>query len=194
MTTTTTSLRERSKARRRAAIQRSALRLFAERGYDNATVADIAEDAEVAPRTVSGYFASKVDIAMSTVRDSGARLVAVFAEHPDQAFTEVIDIWLRGEFEHVDPDLAPLTAAMFEANPGLRALAGTYRNQTAEAVAEAFVAETGLCPEDPLLAVVGAAVNGALTEYIATGINPTADEYQPFLRCLRAIVHAARTP
>ena len=58
-------LRERSKARRRAAIIRAAYELFAERGYDATTVADIAEAAEVAPRTVAMYFPAKQDIALS---------------------------------------------------------------------------------------------------------------------------------
>lgn len=59
-----TSLRERGKARRGGAIQRAAFRLFAERGYDATTIADIAAAAEVAPRTIAGYFASKQDIAL----------------------------------------------------------------------------------------------------------------------------------
>ena len=52
-------LRERSKARRRALIIQTAMRLFAERGYTHTTVADIAEAAELAPRTVAGYFPTK---------------------------------------------------------------------------------------------------------------------------------------
>src|ERR1700735_659292 len=67
-------LRERSKARRRAAIIRAAYELFAERGYDATTVADIAEAAEVAPRTVAMYFPAKQDIALSRFSDGVASL------------------------------------------------------------------------------------------------------------------------
>src|SRR5215472_11475032 len=67
-------LRERSKARRRAQIQRTAMRLLAERGYDSATVADIADAAEVAPRTVTGYFQSKADLALSYADETATRL------------------------------------------------------------------------------------------------------------------------
>jgi AcrR family transcriptional regulator len=64
------SLRERSRTRRRAEIERAALWLFAERGYDATTVAQVAEAAEVSPRTVSLYFPSKHEHALSYIADS----------------------------------------------------------------------------------------------------------------------------
>ncbi|MGA4837756.1 TetR/AcrR family transcriptional regulator [Streptomyces sp. G45] len=55
-------LRERKKARTKAAIQREAVRLFREQGYAATTVEQVAEAAEVAPSTVFRYFATKQDL------------------------------------------------------------------------------------------------------------------------------------
>src|SRR6202044_3429749 len=52
-------LRERKKARTRQVIADAAARLFAERGYEQVAVSDVAREAEVSEQTVYNYFQTK---------------------------------------------------------------------------------------------------------------------------------------
>ena len=73
-------LRERKKAKTRAAIQRHALRLFREQGYEATTVEQIAEVAEVSPSTFFRYFPTKEDIVLYD--DLDPLLIAAFEAQP----------------------------------------------------------------------------------------------------------------
>jgi AcrR family transcriptional regulator len=73
-------LRERKKARTRAAIQEHAVRLFRAQGYDATTVEQIADAAEVSPSTVFRYFPTKEDLVISDEYDP--MLIAAFGEQP----------------------------------------------------------------------------------------------------------------
>ncbi|WUH89402.1 TetR/AcrR family transcriptional regulator [Streptomyces sp. NBC_00433] len=68
------TLRERQRAETRRLIQTHAVRLFTDQGYDEVTVADVAEAAGVAAMTVYRHFPTKEDLVV--VPNQPARLIA----------------------------------------------------------------------------------------------------------------------
>jgi AcrR family transcriptional regulator len=67
-------LRERKKRVARQSIAATARRLFAERGFDAVTVAEIAAAADVSEKTVFNHFATKEDLAFAG-REEGIALI-----------------------------------------------------------------------------------------------------------------------
>ncbi|MBV9193228.1 MAG: TetR family transcriptional regulator [Solirubrobacterales bacterium] len=80
-------LRERKKQQTRETIVRVALELFAERGYDETTLAEIAEAADVSPRTIFSYFDSKEEILFCEESSSLEEVKAALEERPEGTTT-----------------------------------------------------------------------------------------------------------
>ncbi len=79
----TLGLRERKKRRTREALTEAALALFADRGYERTTVADIAAAADIAPRTFFSYFPTKEAVLFAGTDERLELIVAAFADLPD---------------------------------------------------------------------------------------------------------------
>jgi AcrR family transcriptional regulator len=75
-------LRERKKRETRRALTQAALELFVERGYDETTLADIAEAAGVSTRTIFSYFPSKEDILFCPMSEMSTALAEALAARP----------------------------------------------------------------------------------------------------------------
>src|SRR3989442_12470384 len=75
-------LRELKKEQTRQLIADTAWRLFADRGFDRVTIAEVAREAQVAPATVFNYFPTKEDLFFFRLESFGAQLVEAIGARP----------------------------------------------------------------------------------------------------------------
>jgi AcrR family transcriptional regulator len=98
-------LRERKKEQTRRTIENAAFRLFAQRGFQATTVADIAAAADIAPRTFFAYFRSKEDVVFSDLMLSFMGLEERLDGRPTQETTfEALRAWIAEVVALVDTE------------------------------------------------------------------------------------------
>jgi AcrR family transcriptional regulator len=157
-------LRERKKARTRAAIREHALRLFREQGYAATTVDQIAEAADVSPSTFFRYFPTKEDVVLQDEMDVIA-LAAFEAQSPDLSPVAAFRAAAREAFSALsDDDLAKLreTAELTLTVPELRARAMDEYTRTIEVIAEAAAKRSGRDPNDFSVRILAGAIVGVI--------------------------------
>jgi AcrR family transcriptional regulator len=99
-----TGLRERKKARTRRGISEAAIALFLERGYEQVSVAEIAEAAEVSKRTLFAYFPTKDDLVLHRFADHEDEPARVVRDRPAGAAPlDALHGHLRAALERRDP-------------------------------------------------------------------------------------------
>lgn len=152
--------RERKKLQTRDNIARVALELFAERGYDETTLAEIAEAAEVSPRTIFSYFESKEEILFC---DAPAQLELVkekLAQRPEGSTT--IDA-LRDLLGSMPPpdELAMLRKRAIRDSPALLLKLRARVAELEPALAESFAKDLGSDPDDIRAVLIAASATAA---------------------------------
>src|ERR1700755_2415926 len=101
-------LRERKKQQTRDALVEAAARLFAEKGYDGTTVADIAAAADVSTRTFFSYFRAKEDVLFAGTDQRLQAIAQSFdalpAESPLEAVHRIVEHVLAASDDLPGPD------------------------------------------------------------------------------------------
>ncbi|MFI9120185.1 TetR/AcrR family transcriptional regulator [Streptomyces bikiniensis] len=156
------SLRERKKAKTRAAIRRATYRLAAEHGWEAATTDRIAAAAEVSPSTVVRYFPVREDILLTDEDDDllEARLRARPAgEDPLESLRAVLLEAVRTALAR-EPEETRLRARLMVEIPAVRA----RLTETGRRLTRVLADRTGRVPDALEVRVLTAAVLGAFRE------------------------------
>ncbi|MFG3037018.1 MULTISPECIES: acyl-CoA-like ligand-binding transcription factor [unclassified Streptomyces] len=187
------SLRERKKARTRAAIRKATCRLAAEEGWDAATTDRIAEAAEVSPSTVVRYFPVREDILLTDENDAylEARLRARPAgEEPLESLRAVVLEAVRTSLAEGQEETL-LRARLMVEIPAVRARLTETTAATGRRLARAVAERTGRDAADLEVRVFTAAALGALRE--ATLYWAESDRADDLTALLNRTVDTLRT-
>jgi AcrR family transcriptional regulator len=159
-------LRERKKQRTREAIVESAFALFAERGFDGTTIADIAEAADIAPRTFFSYFPSKDDVVFHDFEASHAMVASWLRDR--EPGTNTIDALragiasAKGELSAESLQEKRLRKRLVRENESLAAHSQHLMGKFADLLAEAAAEDLGDKPGDLRPRLVAAAAAAAI--------------------------------
>lgn len=167
-------LRDRKKREARQHISDTATRLFARRGFEAVTVAEIAEAAGVAKATVTNYFPRKEDLLLDLQPEAEHLLVdALRGRPPGQSVVDAVRALMhrllaqKHPLSAVAPGMARFGRLMAE-SPALLSRAREQRESLESTVARLLAEETG----DPVRAdLVARLLLATATTVVVTAIR-----------------------
>jgi AcrR family transcriptional regulator len=160
-----TGLRERKKQKTKEAIYRAAMRLIAKRGYDETTVEQIAEAAEISPSTFFNYFPTKEDVVMHDSYDP--MILRMLKERPND---ETLSVTFRRVLEGLDAiferdrDLILARGRLMMEVPELRGRLWDELERTQVFVEQVLAERSGRKPDDFELRVTARVAIAAIYE------------------------------
>lgn len=175
-------LRQRKKMRTRAAIQKEALRLFLDKGYDETTIEDIAEAADISPSTFFNYYPNKEAVVFEDEYDP--LIIAAFDAQPDATIKPIhaLRMAMRQVFEKVPPEQMKLVRQRTELltkTPALRAAMLSQFAELADQIAD-LLADRARKPKSDFAVhnLAGALLGVMMSVMIMIAENPKADLLQ----------------
>jgi len=140
-------LRERKKRRTRQTIIDVALKLFAERGYAETTLSEIAEAADISPSTFFNYFPAKDAIVFALTDQLVESARERVAKRPDDEPTaEAIVSWITDDLAEIErpyTEVIRLIPGIVTSDPGLVEGERLRLARIEDAFAEGFAREFG---------------------------------------------------
>ncbi len=170
----TLGLRERKRARTREAIQREALRLFHENGYEATTVEDVAAAADVSHMTFYRHFPTKEDVVFSDEYDA-LIFERIASRLPTEPAMEVIRAALLDGLSTIYDEARDellVRARLIASTPALRARLWEQQLGTAEVFITALAARSGHLGVTFRMRVVAAACAAAATTAVLAWAEP----------------------
>jgi AcrR family transcriptional regulator len=165
------SLRERKKLATRRELRRVALRMIAERGYSNVTVEEIAEAANVSPRTFFNYFPTKEAALFGADPElAEATREAIVHQSPGESVVTVLRAVMTNQAKTVVDEFAELGGEPLEwlarmrasrTDPHLHAARAAQMAAIERSLAEAIAERLGTTLErDPYPGLLAAIATG----------------------------------
>ena len=164
-------LRERKKARTRAAIREHGMRLFEEQGYAATTIDQIAEAADVSQSTFFRYFPTKEDVVLTDDYDPMI-VAAIRALPPEVEPLEALRRSVHDVFARLTPqdwEQERRRQRLFQQVPELRARAMQQFTDTIALLADVVAERAGLPAGNFSTRVLAGAVIGAALAAIPHG-------------------------
>jgi AcrR family transcriptional regulator len=158
-------LRERKKIKLRRSVQSEALRLFAEQGYEDTTVEQIADAADISTTTFYRYFPTKEDVVLDDEYDPLLEHMLGGGDEDEPLATTVRRaIAAVAAAVEEDRDRALARLKLLSTVPALRARQGAEGRKTVEFYSRVFSERSGRPPGDYRLRVTTAAFIAAQLE------------------------------
>jgi AcrR family transcriptional regulator len=180
-------LRERKNARTRDAIERAAAELALEQGFDHTTVDQIAERADVAPRTIYVRYPTKEAIFFSESADR-----ASFQEWIDGTDDDLVDrlgrfVQSRVAASQENAELRRLKMRAVWTDPYLRRTLRGKLEDAERLICASLSAELGLPGDDSGVRVFAGAITSLFTTMGEKAVAHP-DSFDPLTECARGLL------